>query len=161
MKYLLAIILIFSIKSYAYDLSVKYGLGVGMPNQTDDSEAKLVSVELQNDLGRVFKHKIGIGAWFDPKPELNRAGASFMTYAVGLKVQPGDIYIENFFGFGWISQTDSMLSTSFEFTEELGIGTSDKYGRFIGIQLKHFSNAGIQIPNKGRNFILINAGVEL
>jgi len=145
----------------AYELGIKYGLGFGVPEQQEPSEVKFVSVEIQNSLGSLLKHKLAAGGWFDPKPVLKRSGASFGAYSIGIKVEPGIFYAENFFGVSLISQTDSMLSTNFEFTEEIGVGIQDTLGRFLGFQWKHFSNAGIQLPNKGRDFLLISTGVRI
>jgi len=160
-KYLFLLILLCSPICRAYELGLKYGVGFGLPNATDNTEAKLLSFEASNELGSLFRHKLSLGAWFDPHPEFNRSSAAFGAYSAGLRVEAGYLYIENYFGFGWISQVDSMLSTSFEFTEEIGAGIKDEKGRFIGIEYRHFSNAGIQLPNKGRDFILINTGVGL
>jgi len=155
------IIFLMASKSNAYELGIKYGLGFGVPEQQEPSEVKFVSVEIQNSLGSLLKHKLAAGGWFDPKPVLKRSGASFGAYSIGIKVEPGIFYAENFFGVSLISQTDSMLSTNFEFTEEIGIGIQDALGRFLGFQWKHFSNAGIQLPNKGRDFMLVSTGVRL
>lgn len=161
MKYLFLLILLCSPICRAYELGLKYGLGFGMPGQVDISESKLLSFELTNELGRLFRHKLSYGAWFDPQPDFKRTSASFGSYSVGLRVEPGPLYFENYFGLSLISQTDSMLSTNFEFTEELGFGVRDKEGRFFGVEYRHFSNAGLQLPNKGRDFFLLNIGVVL
>lgn len=157
----IASILIASSISHAYELGLKYGVGFGVPNATDTTEAKLVSFDLSNELGSLFRHKLSAGAWIDPHPEFNRSSATFSSYSIGLRVEPGYFYFEDYAGLALISETDSMLSTNFEFTEEVGMGVKDNEGRFFGLEYRHFSNAGIQDPNKGRDFVLINTGVHL
>lgn len=161
MKYLLGFILLFSSISQAYELGLKYGVGFGLPNATDNTEAKLLSFEASNELGSLLRHKLSLGAWFDPHPEFSRTSAAFGAYSVGLRVEAGYLYLENYFGLALISSTDSMLSSTFEFTEEVGAGIKDNKGRFLGIEYRHFSNGGLQLPNKGRDFVLINTGVEI
>ena len=149
-----------SLTSKADQIDFKYGMGFGMPNQVDTTEAKFLAIEYQTDLTLFFQHKIGIGGWFNDHPQFNRSSATFISYSVGIQVRPGPFYFENFFGISGISKTDSMLSTNFEFTEEIGMGVMDGLGRFIGIGYKHFSNAGFQLPNKGRDFFIINTGIN-
>lgn len=161
MKYLFLILLFFSPISRAYELGLNYGAGFGLPNATDDTEAKLLSLNISNSLGTLFRHKLSWGEWFDPHPEYDRSSAMFGSYSVGIRVEPGQFYFENYLGLAMISETDSMLSTNFEFTEEIGFGIKDSLGRFFGFEYRHFSNAGIQLPNKGRDFILANIGVSI
>lgn len=149
-----------SLTSKADQFDFKYGLEFGMPNQVDTAESKLVALEYQDDLNFFVQHKIGIGAWFDDHPEFKRTNSTFISYSIGIQVLPGFFYLENFFGIAYIGQTDSMLSSNLEFIEEIGIGMQDMIGRFIGIEYRHFSNAGISLPNKGRDFILINTGIH-
>lgn len=149
----------FSSKCNAYELGIKYGLET--TDQVTAKEVKFVSLEYQNDIAFIFRHKLAAGAWFDQNTDLNQSSSNFVAYSMGIKVEPGIFYLENLFGISLISRTDALLSTNFEFTEELGVGVQDEYGRYIGASFKHFSNAGIQLPNIGRNFILISTGVRL
>lgn len=148
-------------KSYGDDLTMKYGLGFDLPHQTDPGEAKFVSLGHQHHISRVFTQRIDVGAWFNEQPDYRRKSSAFQSYSLGIRVEPGYFFAETYWGIANITQTDTVLSTNFQFTEELTFGVKDNNGKWIGIGIKHFSNAGIQLPNKGRNFYTINLGFEL
>lgn len=47
------------------------------------------------------------------------------------------------------------LSTSFQFSDHLGVGYVFEHGWDVGIKFEHYSNGGIKKPNSGVNFTLI------
>ncbi len=143
----------------AGEVGIKYGLQV--TDQVTAKEVKFASIEYQAPISNIFRHKFAVGSWFDQNIDLGQSSSPFTAYSMGIKVDAGYLYVENLFGIGLISRTDTLLSTNFEFTEELGAGIQDKLGKYIGLTVKHFSNAGIQQPNIGRNFMLLSAGVRL
>lgn len=154
-----ALMTVLSSISNASEVGIKYGLQV--TDQVTAKEVKFVSAEYQAPISNIFRHKFAVGSWFDQNINLGQSSSQFTAYSMGIKVDAGYLYVENMFGIGLISRTDALLSTNFEFTEELGAGIQDKLGKYIGFTVKHFSNAGLQLPNYGRNFMLISAGVRL
>lgn len=156
-------LLLLSSFSQAADLNLKYGVGFGMVGQQNMSEVKFLSLGFQSDItNSIFRGKFDIGAWFDSREnDTLRKSSLFLSPAVGLRVEPGYFYVENYLGIAYVDKPDSQLGIPFEFTEEFGIGVKDKKGRSTGIQWKHFSNAGISPVNKGRDFLLINIGMPL
>jgi len=158
-RVLLFILMITSSLANATDLSYKFGLGFNQPNQDGTAETKYLSIGIQDDISRVFKHKFDLGAWFDSlDADKQKRSSGFVSSSLGIKVEPGFMYMETFWGVSYITQTDIQLGTQFEFTEEIGIGIQDLSGKFMGLEYRHFSNAGISLVNKGRDFILINVG---
>lgn len=96
--------------------------------------------------------------WADDNPR--RSSSGFLGYSVGLRVKAQYIYVESLWGICGISHPDNtFLSGNFQFMQDLGIGFIDELGRSIGISYKHISNAGIQIPNKGRDALQIQVGI--
>jgi len=154
------LLMLISSITYANDVSLKYGVGFGEISQEGVAETKYISLGWIEDLNPIVKQKFDIGAWFDSMDHFgfNRS-SGFGTYSVGVRVEPAYIYAETFFGISYITQPDCQLGTNFEFTEELGIGIKDDMGKWIGIEYRHFSNAGISSVNKGRDFLLINLGI--
>jgi len=61
----------------------------------------------------------------------------------------------------WISGRD--LSSNFHFGSHAGagwyFGKNDRYE--LGLHIQHLSNAGIEVPNPGINFVLIKFGIHL
>ena len=159
MKYLSLLILLCSLYSRAGEIGIKYGLAAY--NQKDSEEVKFISLEHQTKISNIVTQKFALGSWLDQNTDIGQSSSQFAAYSLGIKVVPGPIYLENLFGIALISRTDALLSTNFEFTEEIGVGVQDDLGRYIGMSFKHFSNAGIQLPNFGRNFILISTGIRL
>ena len=141
------------------DFTFKYGLGFGLPQQKGVAEVKLFEVGYQRPLTSVLHHKFGLGLWADTRTgDGKRKSAGYTSYSLGVRVEPGPFYLESYWGVALITGTDSLLSTLFEFTGDLAVGARDSKGRFLGVSYKHFSNAGIKNPNRGRDFFLVNVG---
>lgn len=74
-------------------------------------------------------------------------------------------YLEGGVGAHLISETgihDQALSTTFQFGSLIGAGYLLDGGRYeLGLRLQHLSNAGIEEPNDGINFVLIRFGRRL
>lgn len=155
--------LTFSKYCQAADINLKYGVGFGMTGMANLSEVKFLSLGYQSDIpSSIFRAKFDIGAWFDSREnDTLRKSSLFLSPAIGLRVEPGWFYVENYLGIAYVDKPDSQLGIPFEFTEEFGFGVKDKRGRSTGIQWKHFSNAGIHPVNKGRDFFLVNIGMPL
>ena len=157
---LVALILLNSI-SNADNLSLKYGIGFGLPNQLDTAEAKYLSLGYETPVSNIFRSKLDLGGWFSSPNQYGRRNTGFSSLSIGMRVEPGFLYVENYFGAAYLTDTDTVLGCNFEFTEEFGIGIKDSKGRSTGLEYRHFSNAGISQINKGRDFILVNIGIPL
>lgn len=155
------IIMIVWVAARADNLTLKYGLGFGLPDQTNLSASKYLSVGYQMPFGPVFNAKMDAGGWFDSNETSSDKSSGFATASVGMRVDIGPLYIDNYFGTAWLTTTDGLLGIPFEFTEEFGIGLKDEFGRSTGVQYRHFSNAGISSINKGRDFVLVNIGIPI
>lgn len=162
MKKLFLLVFLFSIQLYATDISFKFGAGFGQFDQDGPAETKYISLGIINDISRIFKTKIDFGAWFDSLDvDKVKRSSGFGSGSFGLRVNPGYFYTETFWGISYITQTDIQLGMHFEFTEEVGIGVQDGTGKYMGIEYRHFSNAGISEHNLGRDFCLVTVGVPL
>lgn len=59
-------------------------------------------------------------------------------------------------GPGYLQNPDEILGGHFQFSLEGGGGIMDASGKvYIGVAWKHLSSAGIEMPNQGRDFIMI------
>lgn len=148
-------------QALAGDLTFKYGVGVGLPEQGSIAEVKLFELGYQVPLTEVIHHKLGVGVWADSRNSDQRKSAGYGSYSLGVRVEPGGFYAESFWGVAGITHTDQLLSSVFEFTQDFAVGAQDRKGRFIGVSYKHFSNAGITLPNRGRDFVIINVGFPI
>lgn len=113
---------------------------------------KMLAAGVQRHLLGVFDYQLELGTFVDnSKP--NDWQTVWGAAQIGLSIVNPGYYIKVFSGPAYVSKTDDHLSTPFEFTEDLEIGFVDKRGVGIGFGYKHFSNAGIQQPNLGRDFL--------
>lgn len=134
----------------------RYGLGFGAPSQVGRGEIKWFSVGYERDHvpGIVSLAELGVIA--DMKESLGRRSGAFASYSVGTKMQLGPVQTRYAWGMGYLSHTDGLLSSHFQFTHDLTFGL---YDRKTGLSLgyKHISNAGITLPNRGRDFITLRS----
>ena len=104
----------------------------------------------------IFDYKYEFGGWVD-NVSSDRKSAGYASASLGIEPKFSDwFYINSFWGVALITNTDTQLSTPYEFMQDLGVGVKDSRGVRIGTGYKHISNAGIKQPNRGRDFLFIN-----
>jgi hypothetical protein len=80
---------------------------------------------------------------------------------VSARVQtPGGMFTRVGIGPAFITETDSRLSSIFEFNIQGAVGWTQN-GWDIGVVYNHYSNAGIWPPNFGRDFLGLLVDIEL
>jgi hypothetical protein len=132
--------------SRADDINLHYGVD---PFRSRDS--KIFSLSHISPLFDPIPTKTELGLFTD---RLN-SSSGYLFQSVGIRVNPGPILAESFWGVGLISSPDNILSTHLQFTNDLNLGIVDKSGNSIGVSYKHISNAGIKSPNVGRDFLMV------
>lgn len=69
----------------------------------------------------------------------------------------GVVYVG--FGGSYKTQTDALNSTRFNFAEQLGIRFNLGHnGAVAELTIRHWSNAGIKLPNRGQDFATLSFG---
>lgn len=143
----------------------KYGLGLGAPDQSSIAENKFISLGYQSHFNgsysSIFDYKYEFGVWSDVSHKAGRKSNGFLSASVGLEPDLGWLYLNSFFGLAAVATTDSTMGSVPEFVEDIGAGFQDNKKRRMGVGYKHFSNAGIWAPNKGRDFITITLQIPL
>lgn len=61
-------------------------------------------------------------------------------------------------GPGYLQNPDQILGGHFQFSLEGGIGITGKYA-YVGVAYKHLSSAGFEMPNNGRDFLVVQVRV--
>lgn len=145
------------------EIQTRYGVGVFVPNASNPAEVKLLSFALQDQFGSMFIHKGEIGFYGDSRADLGRRTSGYLGYSLGVRVGPQltGLYLETLWGVAAISHTDVWLGGNLQFMGDLAIGFQDRQGKCIGVAYKHISSAGIFMPNKGRDFLVIQVCVPL
>jgi hypothetical protein len=145
-----------STQCFADAIIFRYGLGFGAPNQAGRGEIKWFSLGIEQEKPAPWVTKAEIGVISDMKQDIGRRSGLFASWSAGPKMQLGPVQTRYLWGVGYLSHPDQLLSSRFQFTHDLIIGLYDrKSGLSLGY--KHISNAGITLPNRGRDFLTLQA----
>lgn len=97
------------------------------------------------------------GGWVQTTNSEGKKSSAYVADQIGLQVDNG-LVARIATGPSIISSPDSFLGGNFQFTEDLFLGLKDAgNGNTIGFKYKHFSSAGLEMPNQGRDF----GGIEI
>jgi len=66
-----------------------------------------------------------------------------------------------FFGFGasYKDETDGLNSTHWNFAEQLGVQITPTRTTSVELALRHWSNAGLRLPNRGQDFVTLTYSI--
>lgn len=120
------------------------------------NQHKYVTVGYSSALTSLLDQQIEIGAWAVSKEQERSAG--YVAYQTGLKTK-GSLYASALSGVALITNTDARLSSVFQFKHTVGVGVRDYRGVEIGVDYSHISNAGLSLPNAGRDFVQLRMSV--
>ena len=157
MKYLLALILLVSNVAWADSMTFDVGLGVFNSGLHSLSETKLVKLGLQEDVWYNLKQKASAGFWLDNAGN-GRTDSEFGAYQLGFEVRNPTLLASVFFGPAFITTPDVYLGGHLQFNTSLFLGVPDDDNNAIGVFYNHFSSAGLEMPNMGRDFV--GAGIK-
>lgn len=127
------ILSIFPLLLFAQSINFEIGKDIDDSNRNFYALSYIINTPIKN---LPTYTSLSIGGWEDPY------SSSFGSISEGLSF--GDnLYIKGEIGISFISNATKNLSTSFEFTEKVGIGyKSNKYS--FSFNFRHFSNGGIK-----------------
>lgn len=137
----------------------RYGVGVFESAAGSPTETHILSVGAQFPLTKYFMWQIEGGGWNDVRSDMGRQSSFFFSPSLGLDLDFHPFYVQALIGPALITTPDVYLGGNFQFTEELGFGIKDRRGVGIGLSYKHFSSAGIENPNVGRDFMTLKVFV--
>jgi hypothetical protein len=153
---IVALVLIASQQAWADAVLFRYGLGFGAPGQVGRGEIKLFSIGIEHDAHAPFVTQAELGVIADQKDYLGRRSSVFGSASVGPKMTLGSVQTRFLWGVAYISAPDSVLGSHFQFKHDLTLGLYDlRSGLSVGYN--HISNAGLVLPNRGRDFITLRA----
>lgn len=154
-KSILPLVLLFTSLAQA-DLVTSVGVGKGIMEGHGTPFERVAALGYQFNWGDFFMRPES--GWFE---DLSGNGKSSLWIAplVGVRAlsQVGpELHIA--MGPGYLQNPDQVLGGHFQFSLEGGLGISDK-NVYLGLAWKHLSSAGIEVPNQGRDFIVIQLRV--
>jgi len=136
----------------------KYGVGILSSAEYGAAATKIFSLGYEEDWFGPFIHQYELGLFADSSGH-DRLSSGFGFYSVGVEVNPGYLVVRSLWGVGLITSPDSMLGGNFQFTQDFLIGLRDNRRNMIGFVYKHISSAGLELPNKGRDFITLQVEI--
>jgi len=142
---------------FAADISIRGGAAI--ENQQVTGGSKIFGLRYADDLLGGLRFAGEVGGYVDNLGN-GRKGAALAKFQLG--VSPGPVvglYGSAFSGVCAISTSDTQLGSLYQFCTDFGIGVRDNK-TFLGVTYSHISNAGLKLPNKGRDFLVLEMGVR-
>jgi hypothetical protein len=136
------------------EMLVDAGLGAFSTEGKSLSQVKFAKLGIQEDLWYAVKQRVNFGGWIDDRKG-PFANSAFTSYQVGFDVKNALFEMSVFSGPGLISATDSSLGGHFQFNETVFIGIKDTMDESVGMAYNHFSSAGLEMPNQGKDFMCL------
>jgi hypothetical protein len=153
-KYLVLILMVLPSLAYGQDDQVvmDFGLGIFGTEGSGLSQVKFAKVGLEEDVWNALKQRFNVGAWLDSRGG-GRSNSGFTGYQLGFEVTNDVLQASMWSGPCIISQPDIALGGIVQFNETIFLGVVDKDEDSIGVTYNHFSSAGLEMPNLGRDFL--------
>ena len=139
------------------DLSIRGGSAIVNGSLTGGS--KIFGLRYEEPLKRGIEYAVEIGGYVDNLGN-GRKGAALAKLQLG--VTPGaqiGAFGSAFTGPCFISSTDALLGSIYQFCTDFGIGIRDTE-TILSVTYSHISNAGLKLPNKGRDFVILGMGLR-
>jgi hypothetical protein len=130
------------------------GLGMFSTEGSSLSQVKFGKIGLQENLWSVLKQRFNVGAWLDSRGE-GRTNSGFTGYQLGFDVQNEMFEASIWSGPTYITTPDIALGGNLQFNETIFFGIKDRQDDSIGVAYNHFSSAGLEMPNLGRDFMCV------
>lgn len=119
-------------------------------------DVKFARLGVEEDLWYTLKQRFNVGGWTDNRGE-GYSSSAFGGYQLGFEVRNSVLEASIFSGPTLISTPDVALGGRFQFNETVFLGVVDVDGNTIGMAYNHFSSAGLETPNWGKDFV----GIEI
>lgn len=134
---------------------LSYGLGAGKSALNSQAETKQFDFGYREDLFQGISWQYKAGLWADGSFDPNRKTSGFASTGPQFTVSVLPLELRTGWGISGITTTDSYLGGHFQFNGEIYLGLRDNKGNGIGVEYQHFSSAGLETPNVGRDFVIL------
>jgi hypothetical protein len=148
LKYLL--LLLVTQPAFANTLYFRYGVGVFDSQKT--GAVKTFALGYQRPLGRALTLQSDVGLFTDSGP--GRKSSLTLSQSIGPRTNIGPVHMAALWGAALVPTPDAnRLSGRFQFVNDIILEVRGKNGVGFGVSYRHLSNAGIELPNKGRDMV--------
>lgn len=131
----------------------EFGTGVMNSSQTEYSQVKYGELGLRKRFNDTFEYDSGVGLWSDASRYPGAKSSLYLVARLGIEPHLRNLVVGYYLGPAFVTTPDTVLASNLQVSQELIVGVRDARNVRIYISVKHFSNAGILQPNKGRNFV--------
>lgn len=138
--------------AYSDEGFMNFGVGVFNSAKRGAGEVKTYSLGLRQDLIDGFYWEERLGLWGQGSNSEGMKSSGYLSTGLGFKVDLNPVEFHASWGLGGITTPDSMLGGTFQFNGNIGITLRDRRGNGIGLGYSHLSSAGLEMPNQGRDF---------
>lgn len=159
MKFWLLSLLLLASSALAADLDATVSIGMGKSVLNHKAFERVGSLGVKYG-GSTWKLQANGGYWL----ALNEGekASLFSSLQGGIEVVgKSGTFASVMFGPAWIQNPDSKLSGNFQFHPTFGFGIKNEGGYTLAFVWQHFSNAGIVLPNMGRDLLTLQAAFPL
>lgn len=132
-------------------------VGIADSGKNSHAETKFVNVGHRADLPFGLTYQVEGGGWVDIAGG-GRKSSGYGATQVGVQTD-GPVVARVMTGPAIITSPDVYLGGNFQFTEDFYIGIKGPNQNTVGIMYKHFSSAGIEQPNVGRDLAGVQVGI--
>lgn len=150
-----------SVEKEVGDRTIKFQYGVGFSDSdiiTDD--VRSINIGYYIGLNDALSWAATAGYYGDKRVDLD---TGYACAQFGASLNPFDwMFVENYFGPCYFHETKGALSGHLQFATNIGAGWRDpSTGSEIGLNWKHFSNAGLNEPNIGADLLMLSLAFGL
>lgn len=146
---------LFSISAWTDEGFMDFGVGAFNSAKNGPGEVKTYSLGLRSDLIEGFYWQNKLGFWGQGGNSEGAKSGGIGSTGLGFRVDLTPVEFHAGWSAGCITTPDNLLGGYFQFQGDLGVTLRDKHGNGIGLAYSHISSAGLEMPNQGRDFFIL------
>lgn len=136
------------------DTVIKYGANIPKEHEPIGSSKAIFISDQETIFGPLIR-QYEFGGWFDGSGVPGHKSSLLVSPSIGFNVNGGNLFAQALVGPALISSPDTALGGPFQFNNDFSFGVRDPDTKAtIGLDYKHVSSAGLELPNRGRDFIM-------
>lgn len=144
------ILLLIATPALADTAYFRYGVGVFDPQKL--GSVKTFALGYQHPISRVFLLQTDLGLFTDSGP--GRKSSFTLSQSIGPRTNVGPVHLTSLWGVSAVPTPDNnRLSGYMQFVNDIILEVRGKNGVGFGASYRHMSNAGLSLPNKGRDWL--------
>jgi len=129
-----------------------FGLGAFNSAKFGPGEVKMYDLGYRWDTPQNIYWQAKGGFWGQGANSEGMRSSGYASTGPGFRVDLNPVEFHTGAALALITTPDSYLGGVFQFNVDIGVTLRDKMGNGIGFAYSHLSSAGLEFPNQGRDF---------